>query len=356
MSANKEFKVNEFITLKLERGDLSLESVIYVADERFRQCKYLLLNIPINKISSFDEIDSIDEAASKLDRSQERNEYFKRKIPPEVEFWGHCSNLQMWAEHYYDTRLLHSNLAFPLLKKLAEVGDPIAKRAFREEIAKRLASGFLPVIEFLTEENYLKYLTHEEIVLAMLDLKEAEAVLRIEKIVGKPLEILTELHEEIMGALIVVKNRHVQRLFLQDCNLTSVPKELKSFTKIEGTNLGGNQVSTLPEWISEFRNLKYINANGNKISRIPDWIKYLKNLEYLNLSYNNITKIPEIIGTLKNLKIFYINNCPIETIYKSFPNLPSLEHFDIHDDFLTNNSKKILVKYLEKRKKNKKIK
>ena len=259
MTANKEFKINDYLSLRLERvwgppqEQEEHETVIYVAGEWFRQCKYLLLNIPVDEIGSFDEVDSIDEAVTKLDRSQERNESYKQKIPAEVEFWGHCSNLQMWAEHNYDTRLLHSNLAFPLLKRLTEVRDHIAKGIFREEIAKRLASGFSPVIEFLKEEGYLKYLTHEEIVVAMLELKEAEALLTIEKNVGKPIEILTELTEKV-GVYAIVKNRHVDTLSLLKCNLKSVPNELKSFIKIKEINLTSNQISIIPKWILKFRN------------------------------------------------------------------------------------------------------
>lgn len=68
-------------------------------------------------------------------------------ITPEEEFWGHCSNLQAWVENNYDTRLLHSNIAFPLLKKLTEAGDPNTNKVFKEEIARRFESGFMPVIE-----------------------------------------------------------------------------------------------------------------------------------------------------------------------------------------------------------------
>jgi hypothetical protein len=48
-------------------------------------------------------------------------------IPPEIRFWAHCSNLETWGENNYDTRLIHSNLAFPLLKKLTEAGDQTKK-------------------------------------------------------------------------------------------------------------------------------------------------------------------------------------------------------------------------------------
>ncbi|MFW9881910.1 MAG: hypothetical protein ACFFG0_53280, partial [Candidatus Thorarchaeota archaeon] len=125
----------------------------------FRQCMYLLLNIPVNKIEEYDEIKSIDEAAIKLDRSMERDH---QRIPPETEFWGHCSNIQAWADNEYDTRILHRNLAFPLLKALVDAGDPIAKRKFKEEIAMRYATGHPTVISFLTQNGYLHYLTEDE--------------------------------------------------------------------------------------------------------------------------------------------------------------------------------------------------
>ena len=148
------FKVNNFITLKLENN----ETIIYVNGKRFNQCKFLMLNISYDRITGFNDIESIDEVASKLDKSLENKEL---KIPPEVEFWGHCSNLQVWAENNYNTRLLHSNIAFPLLKKLTEVGDSIAKRVFGEEIAKRYESGYLPVIRYLLLGRYLLHLPDE---------------------------------------------------------------------------------------------------------------------------------------------------------------------------------------------------
>ena len=87
--------------------------------------------------------------------TEERQVGVKYEIDPETEFWGHCSNLQSWYKHDYDTRLLHSNLSFPLLKRLTKVGDPLANKVFKEEIAKRLASGYGTVIDYLTEEGYL---------------------------------------------------------------------------------------------------------------------------------------------------------------------------------------------------------
>ena len=72
-------------------------------------------------------------------------------------------NLQVWAENKYDTKILHSNLAFPLLKALTKAGDPVAKRMFKSEIATRFSSNFEPVKMYLMAEGYLKLFTKEEL-------------------------------------------------------------------------------------------------------------------------------------------------------------------------------------------------
>ncbi|GAG91623.1 unnamed protein product, partial [marine sediment metagenome] len=131
------FTINKYLSLKLEGG----VSNIYVKGRLFNQCKYLLLNIPTSQVKRFKNIESIDEAVEILNRSMEGSGRSRVDISNRAEFWGHCSNLQAWAENNYDTRLLHRNLAFPLLKALVDAGDPKATSAFKEEIALRLVSG-----------------------------------------------------------------------------------------------------------------------------------------------------------------------------------------------------------------------
>lgn len=165
----KEFKINDYITLKLEHN----ETFIYVQGKKFLQCIRLVLDIQRNDISDYDEIESIDEAAEVFKQSLWQNKivegpmaqpsrFQNETITPEQEFWGHCSNLQTWVDNNYDTRLLKSDLSFPLLHKLVDVGDLKAKRVFKDEIAKRFTSGYLNVILYLLEQNYLDYLNDEE--------------------------------------------------------------------------------------------------------------------------------------------------------------------------------------------------
>lgn len=150
------FKINDYITLKLEDDRTN----IYIKRRLFTHCKYLLFSFTKDELSDYEEINSIDEIKDKYDHSHEGH---SKKIPSEVEFWGHCSNLQAWYENNYDSRLLHSNLAFPLLKELVKSGDQKAKQVFKEEIALRFESGFEKIIKFLLNEKYLFFLEFDEI-------------------------------------------------------------------------------------------------------------------------------------------------------------------------------------------------
>ncbi|MFX1593791.1 MAG: tetratricopeptide repeat protein [Promethearchaeota archaeon] len=154
----KEFRINEFLTLKLEKKTTN----IYVNGKVFTHCKFLLINIPLEKVKEFDKIESIDEAAEKLDHELEYQPKTKVNISPETEFWGHCSNLQAWVEYHYNPRLLHSNLAFPLLKKLTDAGDLIARKVFKQEVQSRFESFNPSTQQSLIKKGYLKYFNKEE--------------------------------------------------------------------------------------------------------------------------------------------------------------------------------------------------
>ena len=147
-----KFKLNDFLTVWFKCG----KTVIYVKGEQFNSCKYLLMNVPLSDINDFE---SIDQASEFYDKQLE-TEITPKEIglTPEEEFKGHCSNLQVWAENNYDTCLLHKNLAFPLLKKLSSVGDPVAKEALGQEIVERFKSRSTSVQIFLIQEGLLSFL------------------------------------------------------------------------------------------------------------------------------------------------------------------------------------------------------
>jgi hypothetical protein len=158
-SEEREFKINEYLTLKLIRG----QTVIHVDDKPFHQCKYLLLNLTQKDFAEFEHIDSIDEAFEIYNKMDKNHETEHDLIDPVSEFIGHSSNLQAWYENDYDLRILHSSLSIPLLKKLAFLGDKMAIIRLKESIATRIATKNFNTIIFYLNEEYLKLFSNEEL-------------------------------------------------------------------------------------------------------------------------------------------------------------------------------------------------
>ncbi|NMC03986.1 MAG: tetratricopeptide repeat protein [Candidatus Lokiarchaeota archaeon] len=144
------FVVNEHVDVV--RGD-SGRIRVHVNGKPFIQCMHLLLTIPLGTDTS--DVASIDEAARKfasvvVGRGAEARSK-DIELDPEVEFMGHCSNIQAWAEHDYAPGLLHSNIAYPLLKELADAGDEKAKRVFEAEVIDRVKAGTCATITAIVE-------------------------------------------------------------------------------------------------------------------------------------------------------------------------------------------------------------
>ncbi|MFX1411279.1 MAG: GTP-binding protein [Promethearchaeota archaeon] len=150
----KIFKINDLVDLRLINND----TLIYVNDKPFIICAHLLINIPVDRIHRYDKVKSIDETV-KLLRTTEQIQY---RISPEEEFMGHCSNIQAFFESGLNTDILHTNIAFPLLRKLVELKFEPAQRVFKEEIAIRFNEGTYNSRLFLYSGGYLDYLNEEE--------------------------------------------------------------------------------------------------------------------------------------------------------------------------------------------------
>ncbi|MBY9005782.1 MAG: rhomboid family intramembrane serine protease [Candidatus Lokiarchaeota archaeon] len=68
---------------------------------------------------------------------------------------------QFWANHKYNTNLLDYHISFPLLRKLVQVREPIAKKVFYDEIIKHLWGGDPLFVKFLIRERYDDYVKLE---------------------------------------------------------------------------------------------------------------------------------------------------------------------------------------------------
>ncbi|KKN37185.1 hypothetical protein LCGC14_0766110 [marine sediment metagenome] len=325
----QEFKVNDYITLKLE----SKKTNIYVKGELFEQCKFLLLNIPTQDIDSYSEIESIDEIAEKLGWTEDRQLGVDYEIAPGTEFFGHCSNLQAWVENNYDTRLLHRNLAFSLLKKLVDVGDLNAKKVFKEEISKRLASGFPSVIEYLTEEGYDRYLSREEYLFSFLNIGDGEALLDLEKILGCKFQIkedLDDFRDVDECDRIEIKNNNIVGITLSCGELTiDIIRPLKKLKYLRKLYFYVARLKMLEELLPSIKKVVKLILYFDETNEIPKSIYILADLKILFISGEIAQSIPPSIGRLKSLKVLSLRDSKLITLPKSIGSLDSLERLDL---------------------------
>lgn len=339
-----EFVVNEYLSLRLENGKTN----IYVNNEKFIQCKYILLDIPIGAYND-DEFESIDEYIEHYKKVQTETREKAKKLPPEVEFWGHCSNIHYWYLKRYDTNLIHHELVFPLLKALSNAGEMVAKNKFKEEIAKRYGTGYLPVMQFLAKGKYLSYLKEEEILSCarealennlrrldyetalmlirifgrkleawlgreeylhiLLNKNDADVIIALGKLIGKEIIIkrymvnghyirLRESYKDPQRSpgtaySVEVRDKYVIDLNLSRCNLNFFPEIKGALERLTFLSLVNNSLKQIPKLICNLENLTILNLSGNLIQNIPQWINKLECSIYLtdNLLSNVFNKL-----------------------------------------------------------------
>ncbi len=329
MKKNKEeFKINKVITIKLERGITK----IYVKGNFFRQCKYLLLNklYPDEIKDYIAGLKSIDEEIENLDKSLELEGY-SIKISPETEFWAHCSNLQAWVENDYDTRLLHRNLAFPLLKRLTNEGDLFAKVKLKEEIVKRLESGIASVITYLGENRYTCYLSRDEYIYAILTTKDAEILLGLEKSLKTTYGTMDDLRYQVHFVAKEKSIRDIELFF--DKNVLSFPSSIANLRNLKALHIYLNEFTeylpepkieidtveelriysygetTILDMFDKFPNIKRLYIYGGIFELLPESLGNLKKLEQLHLIHTSIEHLPKSISNLKDIQLLKIKQC-----------------------------------------------
>ncbi|KKL92407.1 hypothetical protein LCGC14_1885010 [marine sediment metagenome] len=330
---SKEFIINNNIVLKLENGKTN----IYIKGNLFRQCKFLLINIPLDNPEINDNIKSIDDAADTLDTSLERLSPEKYNISPEEEFWAHCSNLQVWYENEYDTRLLHSNLSFALLKKLYDIGDPLVRKKYKEEVTHRFLFGSGHIQDFLIEEGFLTVVSREEL---LSSVKNSDILFKLEQLFNIQMMANTQISRGFL-----IEKGVITGLSLDDCKIKILPEIIKDLKSLRRLYLTRNSLTSLPEWITNFEHLEYLSVSYNQLEKIPESIGNLRNLRRLELQHNKIELIPdsvgrnnlikvipESIGKLTSVKDLGLGDNLFSILPESIGNLSSLGSLDISNN------------------------
>lgn len=368
MTLEKEFKVNDYILLKLENGKTN----IYIKGTLFNQSKFLMLTNPIFYTEELKEVESIDEVAKKLgwyNGGQFDVHYEIQEISPDDEFWGHCSNLQAWWEHSYDTRILHSSLAFHLLKKLTDAGDPLAKQVFKEELLNRLKTGDPNVVDYLIEEGFYNLLNKNEL-RNIVNPSEALALEEIERFTGIKLSQIGGLGcfadiESRKHGSFVIKNGTVVEMDLKWEDKTSflLPDSVVNLKNLRvlwldlyrdpETELSEfPELIILPGQIFKLKSLKELYIFSYRLALISDSLKNLRFLKVLDIYVEHFAElvIPSSIGKLLNLRDLRISDLKsvpesigklskltrltlcgmFETIPRSICNLSKLEYLNLN--------------------------
>lgn len=341
-----EVQLNRHISLKLEEDKTN----IYVDNKIFRQCKSLIVHIPIKELDKYNDLTSIDD----LEQNFPKSRYSPSYQSPEDEFWGHCSNIQVWVENDYDTKILHHSLAFPLLRELCRLGDNKAKKVFKDEIISRFINGSNQVKLFLLEEGFLRYFNFEEREIINEGLDELYSTSYFAKTYFSEEEIpLLFDKQELNGIQEIIRPKDFSKSFTRKYNylkpiydITEI-EELKATTDITSLTLIQNYITEIKglddftylrelalnmNEIREIKNLEHLqhlrrlSLPGNHISEIKG-LENLTKLEYLNLNNNQISKI-EGLGCLRKLKVLKLRNNKIKDI-EDLENLKDLRQLGL---------------------------
>jgi len=373
-----EYKINEFLSLKLEGS----RTQIYVKGKRFLQCKrlvYVNSNVRSKFIGAKRSQDIRGQVGMHfgvvpLDEGDEDPDFLKliggkteggiakeiqmkvlqeyHDITPEQEFWGHCSNLQAWYENDYDTRLVHSNLAFNLLKALVKAGDPNAKRVFKTEIAERFGSGYPNTIISIVNAKLLDYFSFEEkrelirpnvsiILKCDPDLLDYFSLEEKRELIRPNVPIVLKYDPKLLGYFSLEEKRELIRPNVPIV-LKYAPKLLDCFSSEEKREFIQENKAIIFE---KFKNM------ANKIPNIFPYLFKERLLDFLELSEKEqLTKLdyPIILGFMKNylmsnsLKKRYNKIVSITEKYLiAYLNRDQIKQV-IHQNF------DIILKYLEK--------
>ena len=142
----ENYIVNDFISLKLVRRRLQTYTILYLGGKMFKSFNK-------NPIGVFVSIPDVPEKI--ITFGQDPNRYAKFPEAKE-EFDAYCSIFKNWANNDYHVNYINHNLIFPALKRLAELNDPLALKAYPLQIKTVIKTGNIKVLNYLVLNNFME--------------------------------------------------------------------------------------------------------------------------------------------------------------------------------------------------------
>ncbi|RIA91477.1 RAM signaling pathway protein [Glomus cerebriforme] len=134
----------------------------------------------------------------------------------------------------------------------------------------------------------------------------------------------------------IAKDYKVERLGLEQNQLTSLPMEICNLTYLSYLNISYNAFKEFPEALCSMKNLEILDISRNKIRKMPDDFGTLISLKGLKISKNSIKQIPLYISEMKDLQYLKLDNNPIRFPPKSVYNMPKGEEKEVMLPWLEN--------------------
>lgn len=234
-------------------------------------------------------------------------------------------------------RLIAAIEFIPIIGLLASAIERIVYLAFKwlskgltqkkqmQASALPLQKAIIPIVSptFLAMQNRVSLLAQPIIPVATAaDVKAAEVLIEFCKAVPGGEAQLNQLSEHTPIQKADALRRWMSQdprissldsLELRHLNLSTLPPEIKYFTKMTQLGLYDMPLQTLPPEIGTLANLDMLTITRCQLNSLPLEIGSLKKLTYLWISCTSICVLPAEIGDLTELTQLYIRENPLLT-------------------------------------------
>ena len=100
------------------------------------------------------------------------------------------------------------------------------------------------------------------------------------------------------------------RLYLNECELQSLPREIGGLTSLKELNCSGNKLRELPQEIGRLTSLTRLDCPSNELRELPPEIGRLTSLKIFNCFENEFVEgSPTTIEALKERWLIYQRRC-----------------------------------------------
>jgi len=371
ITPKKEFNVNDYLKLKLRVKD----TIFYINDKKYQKNNLLYLDVPVKGIKNLSDLltkYTVEVLADKFKALFDDGEYENNMsglVPAEEEFKLMCLNLQLWVENSYDYRLLHPELALPLLKELVNVGDPIAKDAIKNVLVNTFTFGLPKFKKYLSEpiyesirgskwQNHMSYLTQTELMDGILNPSEATTMKEIIAFTETESRVLYEgwgdddfLRRDSGQLHFLVEDKSVVSL---DMELNkwhpSIPDSIENLKSLKSLRIMVYGDFFLLDFNKPIESLERLNLYIWGDIKIPNQFDFFPNLGFLEIRFfegGSFKEDPTTLGSLIKLRHFSLNGVKLKKFPEYLLNLKRLRSANFRNTSLTELPKdlKITRKY-----------